>query len=114
MNNDYGYNNKYSNKDPKKKRSGKFMEFAVKYNKIGWVLLIVLALYLGRGTLSRTINTFRNWEDIQEAKGDVILMQRLFNARTAITCASAAILRSNRKNSSLKTAMCSATLRSHT
>ena len=80
MNNDYGYNNKYSNKDPKKKRSGKFMEFVVKYNKIGWVLLIVLALYLGRGTLSRTINTFRNWEDIQEAKGDVILMQRLFNA----------------------------------
>lgn len=80
MNNDYGYNNKYSNKDPKKKRNGKFMEFVVKYNKIGWVLLIVLALYLGRGTLSRTINTFRNWEDIQEAKGDVILMQRLFNA----------------------------------
>ncbi len=70
MNNDYGYNNKYSNKDPKKKRSGKFMEFVVKYNKIGWVLLIVLALYLGRGTLSRTINTFRNWEDIQEAKGE--------------------------------------------
>ena len=82
MNDDYGYNNKYSDKDPQynKKRNGKFMEFVVKYNKIGWVLLIALALYLGRGTLSNTINTFRNWEDIQEAKGDVILMQRLFNA----------------------------------
>ena len=74
MKDEYGYNGK------KPRKSGAFGKFVVKYNKIGWVLLIVLALYLGRGTLSRTINTFRNWEDIQEAKGDVILMQRLFNA----------------------------------
>lgn len=75
MNNDYGYNN---NDDKKKRRQMAFMEWMVKYNKILWVLLIALAIYSGRGSLSRTINTFRHWDEIQAEKGDVILVQHLF------------------------------------
>ncbi len=72
MKDEYGYNGK-----PPKKR-GRFMEYVVKYNKIAWILLIAFAMYMGRGTLSKTIHTFTDWEEIQEAKGDVILVQRLF------------------------------------
>ncbi len=74
MRDDYGYND--NSKKPRK--SGKFMSLMVRYNKILWVLLIAVAIYSGRGTLSNTINTFRNWEEIQAAKGDVILVQHLF------------------------------------
>ena len=74
MKDEYGYNGK------KPRKSGAFGKFVVKYNKIGWILLIVLALYAGRGSVGELIHTFRDWEDIQEAKGDVILMQRLFHS----------------------------------
>ncbi|MBQ4411033.1 MAG: hypothetical protein II831_09990, partial [Firmicutes bacterium] len=75
MRDDYGYND---NNKKKPRRSGKFMSLMIRYNKILWVLLIAVALYSGRGMLSNTINTFRNWEEIQAAKGDVILVQHLF------------------------------------
>ncbi len=68
-------------KDRKKyERRGKYATFVVKYNKIFWVLLIALALYLGRGNFSTLIHTFRDWDEIQAAKGDVILQQRLFHS----------------------------------
>ncbi|MBR0052259.1 MAG: hypothetical protein IJP57_09935, partial [Firmicutes bacterium] len=65
MRDDYGYND---NNKKKPRRSGKFMSLMIRYNKILWVLLIAVALYSGRGMLSNTINTFRNWEEIQAAK----------------------------------------------
>ncbi|MBR5640806.1 MAG: hypothetical protein IKW92_01580 [Firmicutes bacterium] len=73
MNNDYGYNN-----NDKPRRSGKFQEWMIKYNKILWALLILFAMYTGRGSFSNLIHTFRDWDEIQAAKGDVILQQHLF------------------------------------
>jgi hypothetical protein len=73
MNNDYGYNN-----NNKPRRSGKFQEWMIKYNKILWALLILFAMYTGRGSFSNLIHTFRDWDEIQAAKGDVILQQHLF------------------------------------
>ena len=64
----------------RKRRSGKFAEFVVKYNWIFWALLVGLAIYMGRGNFANLIHTFRDWDEIQEEKGDVVLVQRLFNA----------------------------------
>ena len=73
MNDDYGYNN-----NNKPRRNGKFMEWMIKYNKILWILLILVAMYTGRGSFSNLIHTFRDWDEIQAEKGDVILQQHLF------------------------------------
>lgn len=74
MRDDYGYN---GNNKPHKKPNA-FMMFMIKHNKLVWILLIAVAAYSGRGTLTKTINTFRYWDEIQAEKGDVILVQHLF------------------------------------
>ena len=74
MRDDYGYNG--NNKTPKKPNP--LMMFMIKHNKLIWILLIAVAAYTGRGTLTKTINTFRYWDEIQAEKGDVILQQHLF------------------------------------
>ena len=73
MNDDYGYHGKNG-----ARKGSRFVEWFIRYNKILWVLLIALALYTGRGSFSNLINTFRNWDEIQAEKGDVILVQHLF------------------------------------
>ena len=74
MKDEYGYNNNNRNH----KKPNVFLEFMIRHNKLIWILLIAVAVYSGRGSLAKTINTFRNWEEIQEAKGDVLLVQHLF------------------------------------
>lgn len=74
MNDDYGYNgNNRNDKGP-----GKVTMFFIKYNKLIWLLLIAVAFYSGRGNFTKFINTFRYWDEIQAAKGDVLLVQHLF------------------------------------
>ena len=74
MNDDYGYNgNNGKRKDP-----SKVSMFFLKYNKLVWILLLAVALYSGRGSLTKFINTFRYWDEIQAAKGDTLLTQHLF------------------------------------
>ena len=74
MNDDYGYNGKKN----KPRREGRLLDWMIKYNKIVWILLFALAFYLGRGSFSNLIHTFRDWDEIQAEKGDVILQQHLF------------------------------------
>ena len=74
MNDDYGYNGNNGNK----KGPSKVTMFFIKYNKLVWILLIAVAMYSGRGSLTKFINTIRYWDEIQEAKGDVLLVQHLF------------------------------------
>ena len=74
MNDDYGYNgNNRNDKGP-----GKVTMFFIKYNKLIWLLLNAVAFYSGRGNFTKFINTFRYWDEIQAAKGDVLLVQHLF------------------------------------
>ena len=74
MNDDYGYNGN----NRKDKGPGKVTMFFIKYNKLIWLLLIAVAFYSGRGNFTKFINTFRYWDEIQAAKGDVLLVQHLF------------------------------------
>lgn len=76
MNDDYGYNGNNGND----KGPSRITLFFIKYNKLIWVLLLAVAFYSGRGNLSKFVNTIRNWDEIQEAKGDVLLTQHLFVA----------------------------------
>ncbi|MBO4880725.1 MAG: hypothetical protein J5555_03505, partial [Firmicutes bacterium] len=74
MNDDYGYNGN----NRKDKGPSKVTMFFIKYNKLIWLLLIAVAFYSGRGNFTKFINTFRYWDEIQAAKGDVLLVQHLF------------------------------------